>query len=85
MDHEYDFFEHMVDDIFADVEDFAAMENYELKHALEAQEIKLTEQELIIQQLKQRVNALETAILWCGESCFDEMAHDPHSNFKKID
>ena len=89
MDYEhfdnFDFFVHMADDIFADVEDYAAMENYELRHAIENQENKLTEQELIIHQLKMRISALESAILWCGEACFDEMAENPNFNFKKID
>ena len=80
----FDLFGHMSDDIFGYVEDFAIMENMELKRALEETETKLMEQELIIKELKKRVSALESAVLWCGESCFDELAADKDSKFKKI-
>ena len=80
----FDLFGHMSDDIFGDVEDFAIMENMELKRALEETETKLMEQELIIKELKKRVSALESAVLWCGESCFDELATDKSSGFVKI-
>ena len=88
MDYEqydnFDLFGHVMDDMFNEVEDFAVMENMVLKQAITDQEIKLTEQELIIKQLKARVSALESAVLWCGEQCFDEMANNPDSKFKKI-
>ena len=72
------------DDMFANVEDYAIMENMELKQALEDQQVKLAEQELIIKQLQRRVSALESAVLWCGETCFDELAEDKSSGFVKI-
>ena len=82
---DFNMFDDMMNDLFSDVNDFAAMENFELKTALAEQEIKLAEQALEIQRLKRAIGALETAVLWCGESCFDELAADPESNFQKIE
>lgn len=73
-----------IDDLFADVEDIAIYENMELRSMVREQDIRLTEQDLIIQQLKMRISALESAVLWCGEACFDELAEDPRSGFVKI-
>ena len=73
-----------LDDIQLDVEDIAIMENMELHKIMEDQTAKIAEQNAIINKLQSRISALESAVLWCGEACFDEMAENPHSKFKKI-
>ena len=80
----FDFFGHMADDIFADVEDYAVMENMLLKEQLAAQEARISEQARLIVEMRKRISALESAVMWCGESCFDEMSEDKDSNFVKI-
>ena len=82
---DYDDFANRTDELFSGVEDFAIAENMELKRWIQDQDTKIAEQELIIKQLQQRINAMESAILWCGEQCFDEMASDSNSKFKKIE
>lgn len=67
------------------LEDIIVMENLELHSRIEDQSTKIVEQELIIKELQKRISALESAVLWCGEQCFDQLSSDPQSNFKKIE
>ena len=82
--NDFDAWNMQMEDVFSQVEDYAIMENFQLQAELEKQQVKITEQDLIIQQLKQRISALESAVLWCGEACFDELAEDKSSGFVKI-
>lgn len=59
-----------------------AMELRDVMEQLEKTKSELRESKLEIRSLKRRVGACESAILWCGETCFDEM--EKEGTFKKI-
>lgn len=60
------------------------IEIQDLKTKLKLQEKQIEAQAKLIRTLDQRLANTETAILWCGESCFDEMATVEPNKYCKL-
>lgn len=79
---DYDF--HQLDDLFDGINFDLLSENALLDFELKVAKQDIKDQAEMIRSLKRRLDACEHAILWCGESCLDEVATNPVTNFKKI-
>lgn len=82
MEHLDDMDLYFLDELLNTSETFQLeVENVALHAELKRLDVQLEEAKLEISRLKRRLDGCETAILWCGEACWDELAQQPNSGW----